>query len=104
MTSLDGSTLSLEALARIAREGEHVQIASAARDRVRAARALVDAHAAAGKPVYGVNTGFGALADVAISGEHLDRLQLNLLRSHAAGLGDPLPTHVVRAVMALRAN
>jgi histidine ammonia-lyase len=104
MVSPDGSTLSLDQLARSARDGEHAAIADAARDRVRAARAVVESHAAAGRAVYGVNTGFGALADVAIPPEQLDRLQVNLLRSHAAGVGEPLPTSGVRALMALRAN
>src|SRR5689334_6664149 len=104
MITLDGSTLTLDALSRIARDGERVEIGAASRERVRAARAVVDSHANAGRAVYGVNTGFGALADVAIPSDQLDRLQLNLLRSHAAGVGDPLPAAVVRAVMALRAN
>ena len=104
MTELDGSTLTLEALSRIARDGERVTIAPTARDRVRRARAVVDSHASAGRAVYGVNTGFGALADVAIPADQLDRLQLNLLRSHAAGVGERLPAAVVRAVMTLRAN
>ena len=71
---------------------------------MRAARAVVDAHAARGTPVYGVNTGFGALAEVAIPADRLAALQLNLLRSHAAGVGEPLPVPVVRALIALRAN
>src|SRR5262245_46712713 len=104
MIALDGSTLTLEALSRIAIDGEAVALAPDARERVRASRAVVDAHAAAGRPVYGVNTGFGALADVAIPPDQLDRLQLNLLRSHAAGTGEPLPAATVRALMALRAN
>src|SRR5205823_9547957 len=66
--------------------------------------AVVDAHAARHLPVYGVNTGFGALAGVAIPADQLAALQLNLLRSHAAGVGDPLPVPTVRALMALRAN
>ena len=104
MIELDGSTLSLNALSRIALEGARVDIAPAARERVRAARDVVDTHAATRRAVYGVNTGFGALADVAIPRDQLDRLQLNLLRSHAAGIGEPLAVPVVRAVMALRAN
>ena len=55
-------------------------------------------------PVYGINTGFGNFADVRIPHESLAELQLNLLRSHAAGVGEPLPVPVVRATMALRAN
>ena len=55
-------------------------------------------------PVYGINTGFGALAETAIPRDALGALQLNLLRSHAAGVGEPLPVRAVRATMALRAN
>lgn len=104
MVNLDGSSLSLDALARIAFEHAPVQLPAATRARVDAARAVVDAHAALGRPVYGVNTGFGALADVAIPSDQLARLQLNLIRSHAAGVGEPLPAPAVRALMALRAN
>ena len=64
----------------------------------------MDRHAAGGAAVYGINTGFGALADVAIPADQLSALQLNLLRSHAAGVGEPLPVPVVRALLALRAN
>lgn len=104
MTALDGNTLTLEALEGIARGGNRAEIAATARERVRAARAVVEHHAAAGLAVYGVNTGFGALADVAIPPNQLDQLQLNLLRSHAAGVGEPLPVSAVRALLALRAN
>src|SRR5687767_12625380 len=104
MITLDGSSLTLEALAAIARGGARVALAAAARDRVRGARRVVDAHAADGRAVYGVNTGFGALADVKIPADQLAALQLNLVRSHAAGVGEPLPTPAVRALMALRAN
>src|SRR6266849_10479286 len=55
-------------------------------------------------PVYGVNTGFGDLATVRIPTAELRALQRNLLRSHAVGVGDPLPTDVVRAILLLRAN
>jgi histidine ammonia-lyase len=57
-----------------------------------------------GKQVYGVNTGFGQLAQVGIASQHLAELQLNLIRSHSAGVGNPLPERVVRAILALRAN
>ena len=72
--------------------------------RVDAARAVVDRQASATLPVYGINTGFGALAETAIPRDALGALQLNLLRSHAAGVGEPLPVRAVRASMALRAN
>jgi copper chaperone CopZ len=57
-----------------------------------------------GQTVYGVNTGFGKLANVRIAPDQLDQLQVNLIRSHAAGVGAPLDAAVVRAVMLLRAN
>src|SRR5262245_47282559 len=104
MVLLDGSSLTLDALDRIAHQGELAGLDPDAIARVDAARAIVDAHAVRGTPTYGVNTGFGALADVAIPAESLATLQLNLLRSHAAGVGEPLPVPVVRALMALRAN
>jgi histidine ammonia-lyase len=104
MVELDGTSLTLEALGRIAHDNEPVRLAASAAARVRASRAVVDKFAAAGTPVYGINTGFGALADVAIPSDQLSALQLNLLRSHAAGAGEPLPVSVVRALVALRAN
>ena len=104
MVLLDGSSFTLEALGRVARDGEALGLADSARSRVRAARALVDHHAAGDVAVYGINTGFGSLAEVKIPHEQLALLQLNLLRSHAAGVGEALPVPVVRALMALRAN
>jgi histidine ammonia-lyase len=104
MIALDGASLTLEQLDRIAYTTEPLGLAPAARARVLAAREVVDRYAAAGRPVYGINTGFGALAEVAIPAHQLAALQLNLLRSHAAGVGEPLPTPVVRALIALRAN
>ena len=91
MIHLDGSSLTLDDIARIAYDREPVAIAPKAAAAVRASRAVVDAHAARGTPTYGVNTGFGALADVAIPPDQIAALQLNLLRSHAAGTGEPLP-------------
>ncbi len=81
-----------------------VGLAPEAALRVNAARAVVDAHAARPEPVYGINTGFGALAEVAIPADQLAALQVNLLRSHAAGVDAPLSVPEVRAVMTLRAN
>ncbi len=79
-------------------------IAPAAAARVRAARVVVDRKAHGDEPVYGVNTGFGSFAEVKIAPDALEALQRNLVRSHAAGVGDPLPVRDVRAAMALRAN
>src|SRR6266542_3223578 len=104
MILLDGSSLSLPDLFAIAYDDARVGVAEAAREHVRAARALVDARASGDEPAYGINTGFGSLSDVRIPRESLAALQLNLIRSHAAGVGEPLPVPVVRATMALRAN
>ena len=104
MIYLDGSSLTLEQLLAIADRGEPVALADAARDGVRASRAVVDRRAQDEEPAYGINTGFGSFADVKIAPRALDALQLNLLRSHAAGLGEPLPVRAVRATMALLNN
>src|SRR5262245_4952145 len=104
MIELDGSSLTLGALVEIALHDETVGLSAAARERVRAARAVVDEFAHHATPTYGINTGFGNFAEVKIPADSLGTLQVNLLRSHAAGVGDPLPVPVVRATMALRAN
>jgi histidine ammonia-lyase len=104
MILLDGSSLTLDQLLDIADRGEPVALADAARERVRASRAVVERRAHGAEPAYGINTGFGSFADVKIPPDALEALQLNLLRSHAAGLGAPLPVRAVRATMALRAN
>jgi histidine ammonia-lyase len=104
MILLDGNTLTIEQLTAIADDGVEVGIAPAARARVNAARAVVDARAAGDTPVYGVNTGFGSFAETRIDRDALAALQVNLVRSHAAGVGEPLPVRAVRAAMALRVN
>jgi histidine ammonia-lyase len=104
MILLDGSSLTLPQLAAIADDYEPVQLAPAAASAVDASRAVVDSKAREDAPVYGINTGFGALAETTIPRDALSLLQLNLLRSHAAGVGEPLPVRAVRASMALRAN
>ena len=104
MILLDGHSLTLDALSAIAAGRAEVGLAEAAAERVRRARAIVDRHAAGTEPVYGINTGFGSLAEVAIPRDKLNALQVNLLRSHASGVGEPLPVETVRATMALRAN
>src|SRR5216684_384213 len=104
MIVLDGTSLTLDALLAIADRGEEVALAPHALECVRASRRVVERKAASDEPAYGINTGFGSLADVRIAPEALDELQLNLVRSHAAGIGDPLPARTVRATMALRAN
>ena len=104
MILLNGSSLTVEQLLAIADGGEPVALSADAAARVRAARAVVDRMAHGPEPAYGINTGFGSFAEVKIPPDALEALQVNLLRSHAAGVGDPLPVRAVRATMALRAN
>src|SRR6478735_5821772 len=104
MILLDGSRLSIADLLAIADDRAEVGLAPDARARVAAARIVVDAKADGDAAVYGVNTGFGNFAETRIDKRDLAALQLNLLRSHAAGVGEPLPVRAVRAAMALRAN
>ncbi|MFN0151478.1 MAG: histidine ammonia-lyase [bacterium] len=101
---LSGSNLTIPNLAAIARDGRGAALDEDARARIRAARAVVERAVAEGRRVYGVTTGFGALSDVNISPDDARALQLNLLRSHAAGVGDALPADVVRAMLALKLN
>jgi histidine ammonia-lyase len=101
---LDGTSLTLSQVAAAAGGGVKVRIAPQARARVLAARRLVDRIAQGDVPTYGINTGFGTLAEVSIPRADLEKLQRNLILSHAAGVGAPLPPHEVRALMLLRAN
>jgi histidine ammonia-lyase len=103
--TLDGRSLTIDDVVRIAREsGARVRIDSTAREALISSRRLVEQAVASGQTIYGINTGFGKLANVRIAPDKLDQLQVNLIRSHAAGMGPPLPAGVVRAVMLLRAN
>jgi histidine ammonia-lyase len=104
MILLDGASLTLDQLTAIADEGAGVGLAPEAARRIDASRAAIDRAAEGDAPVYGVNTGFGALAETAIPHDQLGALQHNLLRSHAAGVDEPLPARAVRATMTLRAN
>jgi histidine ammonia-lyase len=101
---IDGRTLTLEALERAARTRAEARLDPEAAARMRDSRAVVERALTRGAPVYGVNTGFGELKDRRVRDEDLARLQLNLLRSHAAGVGPALPADVVRALGLLRAN
>src|SRR5947207_5602696 len=104
MLELNGQPLSLAQVLAVARGQEKVTLAAAARARVEQSRKIVEAIIAAGRTVYGVNTGFGKLSDVRIEPSQLRELQLNLVRSHSCGLGAPLPLAEARAMLLLRAN
>lgn len=102
---IDGRSLSIDDVVRVARGVAPVSLDEAALPDMEKSRAVVEEIASYRKTtVYGINTGFGSLKDVIIDSADLARLQRNLLMSHAAGVGDPLPVEVVRAAMVLRAN
>jgi histidine ammonia-lyase len=101
---LSGDRLTLEEVGAAALGGAQVEIAPHARERVRAARRLVERIAGEDAPAYGINTGFGTLAEVSIPRADLRKLQRNLILSHSAGAGAPLPLPEARALMLLRAN
>jgi histidine ammonia-lyase len=104
MLELDGQSLTLEEVASAARGDEPVRLAAAARGRMEAARRTVERIVAESRVVYGVNTGFGKLSDVTVAADELRELQINLVRSHACGVGDALAEDETRAMMLLRAN
>jgi histidine ammonia-lyase len=104
MLELDGQRLSLAQVAGVARGAEQVRLAEAARERIERARRIVEKIVDEGRVVYGVNTGFGKLSDVHIAPSELRELQLNLVRSHACGVGPALSEGETRALLLLRAN
>jgi histidine ammonia-lyase len=104
MLALDGHSLTLEQLEEVVLRGAEVQLAASARERMLAARAVIERLVESDTTAYGVNTGFGELADVRISRGQIRELQVNLVRSHACGIGAPLSESEVRAMLLLRAN
>jgi histidine ammonia-lyase len=96
---LDGGALSIDDVERVARGGARVALAPAARARLAASRGALEDALAAGEIIYGVNTGFGSLARARVDGDKLLEVQRNLVLSHAAGVGEPLPDDVVRAML-----
>lgn len=101
---LSGGRLGLGLFPKLAGGGVPLDFDPGAVARMAASRKVVDALAAGDRAVYGVNTGFGKLSDIRVGVEQLEALQTNLVRSHACGVGDPLPAEEVRLVLALRAN
>jgi histidine ammonia-lyase len=102
---LDGTSLSIADVVHAARHpARRVAVRPSALADLEASRARVERALASGQTIYGINTGFGKLANVRIAPRDLDRLQVNLIRSHAAGVGEALPPEIVRALMLLRAN
>jgi len=101
---LTGNDLTFDQLYAVALRNEVVSLSPAAVTRMKTSRAVVDRLVAANETAYGINTGFGKLASVRISGEQVRQLQINLVRSHACGIGTPLSVPETRAMMLLRAN
>lgn len=104
---IDGHSLTPEAVEEVARAAPgtlRLSLDVAAARRMRASRATIERLIRSGEPVYGMSTGFGRLAEVVIAPEDRRALQHNLIRSHASGVGEPLPRECVRAIMLLRAN
>jgi len=104
MVTLRGAGLTADQVVAVARHGEKVALAPAARSRMEKSRARVERAATSRDPVYGVSTGFGALASTRVAPLRQPELQIALIRSHAAGVGDPVDDEVVRATMLLRAR
>jgi histidine ammonia-lyase len=102
--ALAGQALTIEEIAAVATNGHKVTVASEAWPKIAASRAVVESVIARDETAYGINTGFGKLADVRISNGDLKALQRNLVLSHASGLGEPLPEPETRAMLLLRAN
>ncbi|MDQ7095989.1 histidine ammonia-lyase [Desulfosporosinus sp. PR] len=101
---LDGESLTLEQVIAVARYGAKAVLKSSAQEKVRKSREFVDQLIRDNKSVYGITTGFGMFSNVVISTDDAKKLQRNLIMSHSAGVGEPLPAEVVRGILLLRAN
>lgn len=101
---INGNNLKIEDVVGVARYGEKIKIDKRAMERVKKSRKAIERIIEEGKPIYGVNTGFGELSKVKINKNQIKKLQYNLIRSHACGVGDALSKDIVRAMMLLRLN
>ena len=104
MILLSGETLTLGQVVQVARGNAKVSVHPGARDRMQESRRHVEEALAAEKAVYALNTGVGLLANVRLEADAIEQMQLNLVRSHCCGVGEPLPAETVRAMMLIRAN
>ncbi|QTA37603.1 histidine ammonia-lyase [Thermosipho ferrireducens] len=104
MITLDGNSLTIEDVHKVSRKCERVTLSKDAVNKMLESRKVVEQILEKGAPVYGINTGFGALVNVRISENELSTLQKNIVLSHAANIGEPLSNDIVRAMMLLRAN
>jgi histidine ammonia-lyase len=101
---LDGQSLSINDMVAVSRHGAQVELSNEAKSAIKKSREWVEKAVAEGKVMYGITTGFGAFKNIAINENQTAELQLNLIRSHSSGIGEPFSEDVCRAVMLLRAN
>src|ERR1700746_262502 len=101
---IDGEHLTLAQLYAVVFDSAEAELAPVAREKMNASRAVIERLVESGAAVYGVNTGFGKMASVRISRDQIRQLQVNLVRSHACGVGTALTEHETRAMLVLRAN
>ena len=102
--TLDGSSLTVEKLVRIARDGEQVELDPAALERIKVCRAMLEEKITAREIMYGTNTGIGEFSEIVLDDDQVQQFQRFLVYNHAAGIGEPAPIEVVRAAMAARVN
>lgn len=100
---VDGGPLTIAEVVQVARIDRQVRIGDEAMRRLAASRSRVEACLGDGQAHYGINTGFGSLSQQRVGRDDLAQLQVNLVRSHAAGVGDPLPREIVRGMLLLLA-
>ncbi len=104
MIFLDGASLTVEDVVAVAERSEPVRLSVSAIDRMDASRRRVEDAMSSTKPVYALNTGVGLLANIRLDESEIEQMQVNLVRSHCCGVGEPLPADVVRGMMLIRAN
>src|SRR5690625_2349706 len=104
MIELTGNTLTVEQMNDILFSYQRISVAKESLEKVKASRKSVDKIITGNRSVYGINTGFGKFSNVAIAKENVEELQLNLIRSHACGVGTPFSRVVAKAMMILRLN
>lgn len=104
MIQLDGQSLSLEDVLAVSYGNAEISLAPSSIERMSASRCFVEAAMSGGQPVYALNTGVGLLANIALCPSEIEAMQVNLVRSHCCGVGEPLERPVVRGLMVIRAN
>ncbi|MBN2619871.1 aromatic amino acid lyase, partial [candidate division WOR-3 bacterium] len=101
---LDGKSLTIEKIVRIARHGEPVELHPDALERIKACRAMIEKKIKAREIMYGINTGIGEFSEITLTDDQMRQFQHWLIYNHAAGIGDPAPLEHVRGAMASRIN